>query len=362
MRDMNSPGMTLVLADRDGVHRVVALRVRRPRSASAGRAGELFEIGSIWKSFVALALLQLQDEGKLDSPAGRRVPAVAAHRVAFAPITTHHLLTHPTGYPALATSSCRIRPTSSRRICPRRALPLQQHDVRAARPLAWTLDGRELPRLSAKRILRPLGMTQSEPVITLDMRERIGEELLAVPRATGRIPPARVVRGAGCRCSTARRLRRRDGARHGRVPADDRQSRRGPKANLISRRSFELFSKPHILAADFGPTASYGYGIAVDKLDGNTLLRHTGGMVSFMSSMMVDIDEGVGAFASVNAQQEYRPNPVVAYAIQLMRAHRQHKALPPTPQPDLPTRVENASDYAGALRQRWSQTRVRERR
>ena len=59
MRDMNSPGMTLVLADRDAVQRVVTygfgdLEARRPVAEQ-----ELFQIGSISKSFVALALLQL---------------------------------------------------------------------------------------------------------------------------------------------------------------------------------------------------------------------------------------------------------------------------------------------------------------
>ena len=90
----------------------------------------------------------------------------------------------------------------------------------------------------------------------------------------------------------------------------------------MSEDAFKRFSTPHVLAEDFGPGAHYGYGIAVDTLDGNRLLRHTGGMVSFMSALMVDIDDGVGGFASVNAQQGYRPNPVVRYAIQLMRARR----------------------------------------
>ncbi len=39
--------------------------------------------------------------------------------------------------------------------------------------LAWTLDGRELPEVIRKRILEPLGMTQSEPVITLDIHDRL---------------------------------------------------------------------------------------------------------------------------------------------------------------------------------------------
>ena len=99
-------------------------------------------------------------------------------------------------------------------------------------------------------------------------------------------------------------------------------------AGSCPKTDSNAFRSPHILAEDFGPGVHYGYGIAVDTLDGNRLLRHTGGMVSFMSSLMVDIDEGVGGFASVNAQQSYRPNPVVKYAIQLMRAQRKGVALP----------------------------------
>jgi hypothetical protein len=73
---------------------------------------------------------------------------------------------------------------------------------------------------------------------------------------------------------------------------------RGPQRTLVSAESFELFSKRHIKAEEFGPTASYGYGIAVDELDGNPLLRHTGGMVSYMSALQVDIGAGIGGFAS----------------------------------------------------------------
>src|ERR1044072_7256089 len=63
MRDMSSPGMTLVLADRDAVQRVVTYGFGDLEGRRKVREDELFEIGSISKSFVALALLQLADEG-----------------------------------------------------------------------------------------------------------------------------------------------------------------------------------------------------------------------------------------------------------------------------------------------------------
>jgi hypothetical protein len=119
---------------------------------------------------------------------------------------------------------------------------------------------------------------------------------------------------------------------------------------LVSEDSFKLFSTPHIKAEEFGPTASYGYGIAVDTLDGHKLIRHTGGMVSFASALQVDLEDGVGGFASINAMQGYRPNPVVQFGLQLMRATRAKKALPAAPPVNSATQVENAMEYAGTYK------------
>ena len=349
MRDMNSPGLTLVLADRDAIQRVVTygfgdLEARRPVAEQ-----QLFQIGSISKSFVGLVLLQLHDEGKLDlhRPVIDYLPWLRIQS-AFAPVTTHHLLTHAAG----VSAGWDVFPSD----------PAQGH-LAAYAPgehfhynnmlyevlgyLAWTLDGRELPDVLRERILRPLGMTQSEPVITIDMREKLVKSYVPFlgdrPYARhGRLceaPAIVLTSGAGCVASNAR-----DMGAYVRMIANRGKTVRG---RLVSEGGFELFSSPHVLAEDFGPGVHYGYGIAVDVLDGHKLLRHTGGMVSFMSSMMVDVDAGVGGFASVNAQQNYRPNAVVQYAIRLMRAKRDGMTPPPMPEPDLPAVVKNAADYAG---------------
>ena len=57
---------------------------------------------------------------------------------------------------------------------------------------------------------------------------------------------------------------------------------RGPNGRVLSEEGFALLSKAHIKAEEFGPTASYGYGIAVDSEDGHAILKHTGGMVSLL--------------------------------------------------------------------------------
>jgi hypothetical protein len=200
-----------------------------------------------------------------------------------------------------------------------------------------------------ERIFKPLGMSQSSGAIDFDMRGRMPRSYQPVlsdrpyPRhgELCEAPSIITTSGAGCIAATARDMGAyvQMIANHG----------RGPQRNLISPESFELFAKRHIKAEEFGPTASYGYGIAVDELDGNALVRHTGGMVSFMSALQVDTKAGIGGFASVNAQQGYRPNAVVKYAIQLMRARVENRKAPAAPAPDPEIEVANAGDYVGAF-------------
>jgi len=352
LREMNAPGMTLVLADREAVRRVVTYGYGDLQARERVREDELFQIGSISKSFVALALLQLRDEGKLDlqRPIRDYLPWMRIDSK-FAPITVHHLLTHSTGLPG-AGDIFQWDPELAylAAYAPGEHFHYNNAMYDMLGILAWTLDGRELPELLRERIFKPVGMHASEPVITAEIRDRLVKNYAPFladrpfPR-DGRLSEAPFVfatGGAGSIASTAADMGRyvQAIANHGKLGT----------GRLLSEDGFTRFSSPQIEAPDFGPGAHYGYGIAVDTLDGNRLLRHTGGMVSFMSALMVDIDDGIGAFASVNAQQGYRPNPVVRYAIQLMRAQRKSAALPALPPEDPPAVVANAADYAGTFR------------
>lgn len=352
MRDMNSPGLTLVLADREAVQRVVTYGFGDLDRQRKLEAEELFQIGSITKSFLALSLLQLRDEGKLDlhKPVVEYVPWFRIQS-SFAPITTHHLLTHTSGLPG-APEVFPSDPTHRHlaAYAPGEQFHYNNMAFSLLGLLAWTLDGRELPEIFRERIFKPLGMSQSEPAIDFQMRARMPRSY--VPSLTDRpyprhgelseAPQIVSTSGAGCIAATAH-----DMGAYIRMLANRGH---GPQRPLVSPESFELFSKRHIKAEEFGPTASYGYGIAVDELDGNPLLRHTGGMVSYISALQVDIGAGIGGFASVNAQQGYRPNAVVKYALQLMRARAENKKSPAAPGPDSEFDVTNAGDYVGVFK------------
>ena len=348
LHGLGAPGLTLALADRDGVRRVVSYGVDELCSGRPVRTDLLFEIGSITKSFVALSLLQLRDEAKLDlaRPVASYLPWVRFEST-LGPITVHHLMTHSAGLPDgplfPADPAFTHRPSNP----PGRDFHYCNMGWEALGHLLATLDGRPMSDSIRARIFAPLGMTASEPVTTFDTRERMATSyfpLLAdrpYPRrgSLAVAPSILTTSGAGCIAATPR-----DMGRYVQMLA-----RRGaaPHGRLVSEESFRLFSTPHIEAAEFGNDAHYGYGVAVDQLDGHRRLRHTGGMVSFASALEVDLDDGVGVFASVNAMQGVRPRPVAEFALRLMRACRAGAALPEVPAPGDPRRVPGAIAYAG---------------
>jgi CubicO group peptidase (beta-lactamase class C family) len=269
LHDMNAPGLTLSLADANGVQRVCAYGVEDLQRCTPLSADRLFHIGSISKSFLALCLLQLRDEGRFDlhRPLNEYLPWLRIDGF-DRPLTAHDLMTHAAALP----------------------------------------DGPLFPADPAFRY-----------------------------RATA--APIASTQAAGCIASTAR-----DMGKYLQLLIN-----RGEHARqrLVSQEGFALFTHPHIAADEFGPGSSYGYAVAVDKLDGHARLKHTGGMVSFASALQVDLDAGVGVFASINAMQGYRPTPVAEYALRLMRACREGVALPPLPAAIPAIRIASASDYAG---------------
>ena len=347
---MNAPGLTLGLANAEGPIRVasygyVDLVAKLPVTTS-----HLFEIGSITKSFVGLTILQLHEENKVDlqAPIRNYLPWLAME-TDFGEILVHHLLTHSSGMPDDAP----LIPLSPERR-PRQALKpgsefhYSNWGYDALGRLIEAVDGRPWQAAVAARILQPVGMRDTSPTITSASRPRIAQSYMPLhddrpyPRHGALVPAGNlsVEFAAGSIASTPKdmSLYMQMILNHGQIQG----------GRVISEDSFKLFSTPHIPAPAFGPTAGYGYGIAVDKLDGHVRLRHTGGMVSFMSAIHMDLDAKMGAFASINAQLGYRPNPVAELALQLLRAEKEHSKPPAMPAFDAAARVESAESY-GAM-------------
>jgi CubicO group peptidase (beta-lactamase class C family) len=349
---MNAPGMALSLADAEGVQRVAAYGFSDIEKFSKVEPNQLFQIGSISKSFLAILLLQLREEGKIDlnQPVSQAMPWMRVDSQ-FSPITLHHLLTHTSGLPdgPLFPSEAAARYGAA--YAPGEHFHYSNMAYAALGHLVEEkYHGAAYPRIVGYRIFKPLGIFQSEAAIILDLRDRQPKSYWPYladrpyPRH-GRLseaPPLAMSDASGCIAATSHDM--------GLYMVMLANKGRTGTGRLMSEESFSQFATPQVRAEEFGPTASYGYGIVVDTLDGHKILRHTGGMVSFASAMHVDVDEGVGAFASINAMQGYRPDPVAQYAIRLMRAAREGKPLPEIPRIDDPSLVSNAAEYAGIYR------------
>jgi CubicO group peptidase (beta-lactamase class C family) len=345
---MNAPGLTLGLANGEGTVRAASYGYVDIPAKLPVTTAHLFEIGSITKSFVGLTILQLHDEGKVDlqAPIRTYLPWLSME-TNFGEILVHHLLTHSSGMPDDAP----LIPVSPERR-PRQALKpgtefhYSNWGYDALGRLIEAVDGRPWHAAVSARILKPVGMHDTSPTITSASRPRIAQSYMPLhddrpyPRHGALVPAGNlaVEFAAGSIASTPKdmSLYMQMILNRGQVNG----------ARIVSEESFKLFSTPHIAAPAFGPEAGYGYGIAVDKLDGHTRLRHTGGMVSFMSAIHMDLDSKLGAFASVNAQLGYRPNPVAELAVRLMRAEKERSKAPPMPEFDPAAKVESAASYS----------------
>src|SRR3984957_5043067 len=352
MRVMNAPGMTQALTDAKITIRTAGYGFSKVDLKAPVTPDHLFQIGSITKSFTALILLQLHDEGKVDlhRPVLEYLPWLPVN-MPFGPITVHHLLTHSSGLPdasAIFQSDPAARHVQG--FAPGAHFHYCNLGFGILGQLIEKLDGRLWYQCLQARILSPLGMKDTAAVITIESSARSATGYQSFfddqvyPRQ-GRLtarPPEVFDSPAGSIASPAA-----DMAIYLRTLLNRGQ---GPGGRIVSEDGFRLMSTPYIQATEFSPTASYGYGIAVDVLNGHRILRHTGGMNCFASSIHVDLDGGVAAFASINAMQGYRPTPITQYAVQLMRAEREAKPLPAAEPLGDPMEAENAADYAGSFK------------
>jgi D-alanyl-D-alanine carboxypeptidase len=350
MRETGAPGMTLALANRDGLIRASTYGYADMKAGARVVPETMFEIGSISKSFVSLTLMQLRDEGKLDlnKPIVEYLPWLKINSK-FAAITTHHILSHSAGLPGAPLLLDALLSELWTAWEPGKRFLYSNTGYNILGFLIEAIDKRPFAEAMRARMLTPLGMTASSPIITNDLRKMmaIGYEPLNEGKpffVNGPLAEAQWLEvdiAAGSVASTPA-----DMAKYMRMLLN-----RGalPKGRLISEESFALFTKPAIDSPYRGEPASYGYGLWTSDIGGHTRLRHTGGMVAFSSSIDVDMTGNIGAFASVNANlRGYRPVAVTKYAVELFNASADGKPLPDAPAPPpSPDEVKNAADYAG---------------
>ena len=352
MRETGAPGMTLALANREGLLRVSHYGFADLKAGVKVGPQTLFEIGSISKSFVAIAILRLAEEGKIDlhKPVTSYLPWLKVEST-YAPFTTHHLLSHTAGLSAVPLLMRVAANTLRTGWAPGTRFLYSNIGYVLLGFLLEAIDKRPFAEVLRKRVLEPLGMSSSEPVIINAIKERLAigysplyeDRPFPIRGKLAEAPWLEVPEAAGSVAATAGDM----------VAYLQMLLNRGagPRERVLSEKSFQLLVNPVIKAPFRGEDASYGYGLWTSDGSNRTLVRHTGGMVAFSSAMYADLTNGLAAFASVNANlRGYRPVAVTRYALDLLTAaslDQKLPALPPSPPP--PEQIKTAAEYAGTF-------------
>jgi CubicO group peptidase (beta-lactamase class C family) len=330
------PGLTLGITDREGTLAVRVYGLADLASRQPVTTDTLFEIGSIGKTFTAVAVLQLVDEGRIDVEArvDHYLPWFAvAQPQGNRPITVGHLLSHTAGIAAgidatpeaaFQVWSLRDQPTFS---APGERFHYSNVGYKALGLLLEAVERHPYPEIIRARILDPLAMAATEPAITHDIRARlaVGYEYLhddRIGHPGAPLAPATwletdtadgsIASNAADMCAFAR-LILRDGE------------------GLLSEQAFRLMSSPKIWA---GETAAYGYGLIIREWEGRRLLGHGGGMVGYLAGLQVDPESGLGAVVLQNGMSS-NPMAIARAALRLARGAEAIAETPGDPPDDL---------------------------
>lgn len=349
MREAKTPGLALGLTTREGLLRVSTYGFADIKAMIPVTPETLFEIGSITKSFTAIALMQLHDEGKFDpnAPVIRYLPWFSV-KTKYEPITCHHLLSHTAGIPANRDDipaslympwALRYQSTA---YAPGKRFYYSNIGYQTLSFLLEDLCGESYSDIIRKRIFLPLSMDSSEAAITHETRKRlaVGYQFLYDDRPFH--PSHPIVEatwleydvGDGCIASNPK-----DMAAYMRMLLN---RGKGPKGRILSEKSFKTFSSPAVKEMD---NEYYGYGIGMGKVNGNNCLMHGGGMVGYTSYLICDLDDGLGVIVFVNGPGD--TYHVAMFALKALQATLHKQKMPNIPKPKTPTKVENATDYSG---------------
>ena len=348
---MGLPGMTIGVSDLDGFTATLTLGWSDIENRVPVGETSLFQIGSISKSFIALTVLALADEGKidLDGPAAHALPEAPWPDASF---TVAQLLSHVTGLPA-------DTPIFPRTPDGRLWSGFTPGSRFSYSNTGFQLLGRIIERATgephqaaAERLVRAkLGLAGMAGTISPERRPDFAVGYWPSDAfAADDLPGARLEHALWSPEDNPAGSIGASGGQMARYLRALMRIARGQGAPVLSDASARRFVTPVIDATEFGPGARYACGVAVVPLDGAPALHHTGGMMSFSSSFHADPAAGVACFASVNARMgPYRPRRTTAYAMRLLRAARTGARPPPSVDALAAYRVKDAEPFMGVF-------------
>ncbi len=324
------PGMALAVSQNGEVTHEWSHGFRNREGLLPAMSRSRFGIASVTKVFTAIAILQLQDAGRLlvSDPVLRYLPELRIPNVEQ--VTLHHLLSHTSGLPALGTEPYAAASTDP-------DMPALPPLGRAGRTHIDSVD--ELIQLLGELDIEPVGLPGARMCYSNDgfallglivervsgmefaayVRERIsvplglgetcfgpvgkagggtrryyqapsGRQMITLPVADSRSAMALIGAGGGPQLSNPQNLLRLMEIFRCNGLVDGRR--------LLSKAAVEQMLTPH---ATVSPGTWYGYGLYLWQApDGGLLAGHNGGDVGVAASVLLSLTDGVGVAIQAN--------------------------------------------------------------
>ncbi len=350
--EFEMPGLQIALTDRDHLLSAIELGIADLTAKAPVLPQTMFEFGSIGKSFTAICLLQMEEEGLVDfhAPVEQFLPWWSV-KSAFEPITIHYLLAHTSGLiggtdftPEQRYEVWALR-HSETGSAPGSYFHYSNAGYKTLGLLIEHVLGKPYGEVVQERIFGPLGMTDVAGAITQEIRPRLAvgyeETWDDRPRLRGHgvipAPWLETDSGDGCLCASATDL-----AIYLRMLLN-----RGayPGGRILTEEQFERMTTNYSPVKD-GEDSGYGYALSVPVADKPGKFGHSGGMVGYISIMSGDVDTGFGAIAFTNSMNSV--SGIASYALDVLAAASRGENLPSFPEPKRGDFSGIAGTYHGA--------------
>lgn len=346
MAETRTPGLSIALIRDDEVIYAKGFGFRDVEATKPATPRTIYGIGSITKSFTALAILQLVSEGKvsLDDPVTNYVDVDIDHHESK--VTIHHLLTHSSGIPALGYAEALISGLLGSK---REWLPIAKPEdiipfMEGASKWAVAKPGSRFFYLNEGYVL--LGKI-IESVTGMPYREYVRENILKHLKMTrSYFTKERVASDPDV--ATPYIIMKDGELRPGRFPYGI-EADGGLLSNvldlanyikmylndgvfegkeIVSKELLELMWKPHIkLNFEIFGEDAYGYGLMIHpNFPGGTLIGHGGSVLVYTAYIGFIPSKRVGVAVLSNASG-YPPSKIGMYALMHLTG-RDPKELP----------------------------------
>jgi CubicO group peptidase (beta-lactamase class C family) len=353
MESHKTPGLALAVTDRRetlhlGTFGYSDLGTRTPIAPT-----DLFEIGSIGKTFTAIAVLQAVERGELDlhSPVAEYLPWFRV-KTSYNPITIHHLLSHTSGLiegtdfsPDGRGEVWALRETETG-FPPGERFHYSNVGYKVLGLALEAAAGRSYPEILRTGILEPIKMDDSLPQITHPARLRMakGYQPLYDDRPTHPSQPLypapwlETDTSDGSVASTAVDMAKFVRMLLNAGMADGKR--------ILSKSSFDLMTTHHISQDE---DWYYGYGLEIFEREGYAHIGHGGDMPGYEAYISLDQDNDLGCILLFTKPY---PTGISLPILDFLRAARLGINLPDLPSPTDPCTLIEADllAYAGVYK------------